>query len=340
MRWGAAMLALVLAIGALVGSSAVYTVSEIEQAIITQFGKPVGAPVTTAGLKLKIPFVQEVNPIDKRVLEWDGSPSDMPTKDKLYISVDLFARWRITNPLQYFLRLRDERSAQSRLDDILGSETRNAVAKHELIEIIRTTRDRVPLRDTMLTDVELQQDIGSLVPIRKGRAQVEHEIFTAATEKIHVFGIELLDIRFKRINYNESVRPKIYDRMISERRQIAERFLSEGNGEAARIRGNRVRDLAKIQSEAYRQVEEIRGLADARATEIYAGAYNGSLEAVAFYEFTRTMQAYKTMIADGTTLLLSTDSDLFKFLKAMDPAVSADRTPKDEGTGNAVVRAE
>ncbi len=311
----------------LLAANSIYTVSEVEQMIVTQFGKPVGEPVTSAGLKIKIPFIQEVNPIDKRVLEWDGSPSDMPTKDKLYISVDLFARWRITDPLQYFLRLRDERSAQSRLDDILGSETRNAVAKHELIEIIRTTRDRVPLRDTLLTDAEKELNMGSLVPIQKGRQLVEHEIFAAAAEKVQVFGIELLDIRFKRINYNESVRPKIYDRMISERRQIAERFLSEGNGEAARIRGNRVRDLNKIQSEAYRQVEEIRGVADAKATEIYAGAYNQSPEAVAFYEFTRTMQSYQTVIGENTTLVLSTDSDLFKFLKGMTPDAAADGKP-------------
>ena len=243
----------------------------------------------------------------------------MPTKDKLYISVDLFARWRITDPLQYFLRLRDERSAQSRLDDILGSETRNAVAKHELIEIIRTTKDRIPLRDALLTDAEQALDMGALVPIQKGRKLVEQEIFAAAAQKVEVFGIELLDIRFKRINYNESVRPKIYDRMISERRQIAERFLSEGNGEAARIRGNRVRDLNKIQSEAYRQVEEIRGVADAKATEIYANAYNQSPESAAFYEFTRTMQSYRHIIAANTTLILSTDSDLFKFLKEMSP---------------------
>ena len=316
------MLAL-LALGGYLLMSAIYTVSEVEQMIITQFGKPVGTPVTTAGLKLKVPFIQEVNPIDKRVLEWDGSPSDMPTKDKLYISVDLFARWRITDPLQYFLRLRDERSAQSRLDDILGSETRNAVAKHELIEIIRTTKDRVPLRDTLLTEAERKLDMGSLVPIQKGRQRVEQEIFAAAAEKVKVFGIELLDIRFKRINYNESVRPKIYDRMISERRQIAERFLSEGNGEAARIRGNRVRDLNKIQSEAYRQVEEIRGVADAKATEIYSRAYNQNSEAVEFYEFTRTMQAYTAIIADDTTLVLSTDSELFQFLKGMTPARQA-----------------
>ena len=312
-----AMLA-VLGIVTFVAMSSIYTVSEVEQAIITQFGEPIGPPVTAAGLKFKVPFIQDVNLMEKRVLEWDGNPSDMPTKDKLYVSVDLFARWRIGEPLQYFLRLHDERSAQSRLDDVLGSETRNAVAKHELIEIIRTTRDRVPLRDALVTDAA-RLDVGSLVPIQKGRKQVEQEIFAEAAQKVRVFGIELLDIRFKRINYNESVRPKIYDRMISERRQIAERFLSEGNGEAARIRGNRVRDMNKIQSEAYRQVEEIRGVADAKATEIYAKAYNQSAEAVAFYEFTRTMLAYKAIIAENTTLVLSTDSDLFKFLKGITP---------------------
>jgi membrane protease subunit HflC len=308
--------------------SSLYTVSEVEQAIITQFGEPVGAPVTAAGLKFKVPFIQEVNLIDKRVLEWDGNPSDMPTKDKLYVSVDLFARWRIVDPLQYFLRLHDERSAQSRLDDILGSETRNAIAKHELIEIIRTTKDRAPLRDTLLADAGREQHLGALVPIQKGRKLVEQEVLSEAAGKVRVFGIELLDIRFKRINYNQSVQSKIYDRMISERRQIAERFLSEGNGEAARIRGNRVRDLNKIQSEAYRQVEEIRGQADAKATEIYARAYNQNPEAAAFYEFTRTMQAYKSMIAENTTLVLSTDSDLFKFLKGIAPgsAVPAART--------------
>ena len=309
----------VLGVGTFVAISSVYTVSEVEQAIITQFGEPVGDPVTTAGLKVKVPFIQDVNLIDKRILEWDGNPSDMPTKDKLYVSVDLFARWRIVDPLQYFLRLRDERSAQSRLDDVLGSETRNTVAKHELIEIIRTTKGRVPLHDTLQADAGRELDVGSLLPIQMGRKLVEQEIFKAAAEKVRVFGIELLDIRFKRINYNESVRPKIYDRMISERRQIAERFLSEGNGEAARIRGNRERDLNKIQSEAYRQVEEIRGVADAKATEIYAKAYNQSPQAVEFYQFTRTMQSYKAIIAENTTLVLSTDSDLFKFLKGMTP---------------------
>ena len=297
--------------------ASLYTVNEIEQVIITQFGKPVGDPVTTAGLQVKIPFIQDINRIDRRILEWDGATTDMPTKDKLYVSVDMFARWRITDPMQYFLRMRDERSAQSRLDDILGSETRNSVAKHELIEIIRTTKDRVPLQDELLSNTE--STVGLLLPITRGREAIEREIFAAAVPKIGVFGIELLDIRFKRINYNESVRPKIYDRMVSERRQIAEQFRSEGNGEAARINGNRERDLLRIQSEAYRKVEEVRGEADARATEIYAKAYNQSAAAVSFYEFTRTMEAYKAIITSNTTLVLSTDSDLFKFLKGVDP---------------------
>ncbi|AMJ94367.1 protease modulator HflC [Alteromonas stellipolaris] len=296
-------------------SHTLFTVSETEQVIITQFGKPMGNPITEAGLNLKIPFIQTLNSIDKRILEWDGPPSDMPTKDKLYISVDLFARWRIVEPLQYFLRLKDERSAQSRLDDILGSETRNAVAKHKLIEIIRTLKLRVPEKDALLTDVERRLNMGNLVPILKGRKVIEKEIFEAAAEKIKVFGIELLDIQFKRINYNTSVRPKIYDRMISERRQIAERFLSEGNGESARIRGNRERELKRIRSEAYRQVEDIRGKADAQAANIYAAAYNQSPATRDFYAFTRTLSAYEKLLNKNTTLLLSTDSEIYRLLK-------------------------
>ncbi|MDX9987809.1 protease modulator HflC [Thiothrix unzii] len=300
--------------------NAFYTVGEAQQVILTQFGKPVKEPVTEAGLKMKVPFIQEVNRIDKRVLPWDGSPSDMPTKDKLYISVDLFARWRIVDPLAYFLRLRDERSALSRLDDILGSETRNAIAKHELIEIVRTTKGRVPLKDATLVENEADRAdtnnvVGSLVPIQKGRVLVEQEIYKAAAEKLKVFGVELLDIRFKRINYNASVEPKIYERMISERRQIAERFRSEGNGEAARIRGNMTRDLNRIQSEAYRQVEDIRGKGDAEATEIYAKAYNQSQAAADFYAFTRTLEAYQAVMTADTSLILSTDSDIFRLLK-------------------------
>jgi modulator of FtsH protease HflC len=317
MKYSRAMLIglVVVAAGLALLASCLYTVNEIEQVIITQFGKPVGGPQTTAGLKFKLPFIQKVNRIEARILEWDGSPSDMPTKDKLYISVDTFGRWRITDPLQYFLRLRDERSAMSRLDDILGSETRNAVAKHELIEIIRTTKNRQPLQDE--SRAKNNNAVGILVPIQRGRQMIEKEVFAAAAPKLSVFGIELLDVRFKRINYNQSVRVKIYDRMISERRQIAERFRSEGNGEAARILGKRERELKKIQSEAYRRVEEIRGEADAKATAIYAMAYNQNKEVVAFYEFLKTMETYKKVIDPDSTLILSTNSDIFKYMKGI-----------------------
>ena len=257
--------------------------------------------------------LQEVTRIEKRILEWDGRPSEMPTKDKTYIVVDTFGRWRIKDSKQYFLRLRDERSAQSRLDDILGSETRNAVAKHELIEMIRTTKDRVPERDSALLDAP--GNVGMLYPITLGRAKVEREIFAQASEKLIDFGIELLDVRFKRINYNESVRERIYERMISERTQIADRFRSEGAGEAAKITGKKERDILKIESEAYKKVQIIRGTADGKATEIFANAFNQSPESVSFYEFVKSMETYQEMLNQDTTLILSTDSEIFRFLK-------------------------
>ncbi|MEM8668210.1 MAG: protease modulator HflC [Planctomycetota bacterium] len=293
-----------------------YTVSETDQVIITQFGKPVGDPVQSSGLHFKVPFIQEVTRFEKRILEWDGRPNEMPTKDKTYIVVDTFGRWRIQDAKQYFLRLRDERSAQSRLDDILGSETRNAIAKHELIELIRTTKDRVPVRDETIADAP--GNIGVLYPINKGRARIEEEIFTKAASKLADFGIELLDIRFKRINYNESVRQRIYDRMISEREQIAERFRSEGAGEAAKIIGRKEKDLLQIESEAYKEVQQIRGAADAEAANIYATAYNQSEDAVEFYSFIKTMETYQEMLDQNSTMILSTDSDIFKYLKQID----------------------
>ena len=208
---------LVLAAGVMVALvNPAYCVKETQQVIITQFGKPIGEPITQAGLHFRIPFIQVVNRIDKQILEWDGQRTEMPTRDKLYISVDTFGRWRITQPLEYFRRLRDERSAQSRLDDILGSETRNAIAKHDLIEVIRTTKDREPTRDETLTEAgEGSTNIGVLHPILKGRKKIEQEIQSAAKAKLAEFGIELLDVRFKRINYNPSVVEKIYERMIS-----------------------------------------------------------------------------------------------------------------------------
>ena len=310
-----AILLVLLILGGIVASGALYTVDETERVIITQFGKPVGEIINEAGLKVKVPFIQTVNRIEKRILVWDGAANDMPTKDKLYITVDTFGRWRIKDPLQYFLRLRDERSAQSRLEDILGSETRNAVARHELIEIIRTSKDRSPEVDPMLADV----DISTLLPITKGRKSIEADIFDAASGKLEEFGIELLDIRFKRINYNESVRQKIYARMISERDQIAERFRSEGAGEAARINGNKERELQKIVSEAYRTIQTIQGDADAEATDIYARSYNQSAAAADLYMFTKTLETYRSVIDSDTTLILSTDSDLMSLLKSMNP---------------------
>jgi membrane protease subunit HflC len=298
-------------------SGAYYTVTETQQVIITEFGKPVGDPVTDAGLHFKVPFTQQVNRIDKQILEWDGPHTEMPTKDKLYILVDTYGRWRITQPLEYFRRLRDERSAQSRLEDILGSETRNAIAKHDLIELIRTTKDREPTRGGTIEDsAEGKGKIGVLQAIRKGRKKIEEEIQSAAKVKLAELGIDLLDLRFKRINYNPSVVEKIYERMISERQQIASLFRSEGEGEAAKTVGNKERDLAEIESEAYKRVQQIRGTADARATEIYARAYNQTPESRDLYEFVKTMETYKKVIGQDSTLVLSTGSDLFRFLKA------------------------
>ena len=304
---GSFIVLLILA-GIVVLFASAYTVNETKQAIITQFGKPVGDPVTSSGLHFRTPFVQTVHMIEKRFLEWDGRPTEMPTKDKTYIEVDTIGRWRISDAKQYFERLRDERSAESRLDNILGSETRNAIAKHELIEVIRTTKDRQPAQDATLVDTP--GNIGILYPITLGRAAIEQEIFENAASKLTDFGIELLDIRFKRINYNNSVRQRIYERMISERQQIAERFRSEGAGEAAKITGKKERDLQEIESEAYKTVETIRGQADARATEIYAEAFNQGDKSIEFYEFTKSMESYERMPVSYTHLTLPTNREV------------------------------
>ena len=312
-----------LVLAALVLMASAFTIDPTEQVLITQFGEPQGEPILEAGLHFKLPFIQQVNRIPKLILPWDGQTSEMPTKDKLYIQVDTFGRWRIVDPLEYFRRMRDERSALSRLEDILGSETRNAVAKHDLIEIVRTDRDRQPLTDETLEEMaeSVAGRIGVLMPIRKGRSAIEAEIQTAARVKLAEFGIELLDLRFKRINYNPSVVEKIYERMVSERQQIALKFRAEGEGEAARILGNKERDLDEIESEAYREVQTIHGAADAKAIEIYARAYNQSPAAAELYEFLQSMETYKAVIGPDATLVLSTDSDLFRYLK------SAGQTP-------------
>jgi membrane protease subunit HflC len=293
-------------------SGVFYVVQETEQVIITQFGKPIGGPVTSAGLKMKAPFIQEVNRIEKRVLPWDGPSAEMPTRDKLYIVVDAFGRWRISDALQFYLRLRDERSALSRLNDILGSEMRNTIARHDLVEVVRTTKGRKPTQDESLGNTT---PISNFPAIQLGRVALEKEVYEAAKGKLAEFGIDLLDVRFKRINYNPAVAGKIYDRMISERTQIAERFRSEGMGEAAKILGQKERELRSIESEAYRESQKLMGKADAEATAIYASAYNQSAQSREFYGFLQMLETYKTSFSQETTLVLTTDSPLLRFLK-------------------------
>ncbi len=304
-----------------------YTVQQTEQVVLTQFGRPVGSPINSnsgegagAGLYFKVPFIQQANRFEKRILEWDGIPNEMTTRDKLYVVVDTFARWRIVDPLVYFQSLRDERSALSRIDDIIGSETRNVVARHDLIELVRSDKSRTPEQDA--TIAEASATVGTLPPIRFGRKELEREILAAATPKMGLWGIELLDVRVKRVNYKEGVIEKIYDRMISERMQIAERFRSEGAGEAAKIEGRRDKDLQRIQSDAYRKVQEIKGAADAQASAVYAKAYASSPQAADFYAFIQTLDTYKKTLGGDSTVVFTTDSDFFRLLKRVDPAAA------------------
>jgi membrane protease subunit HflC len=289
--------------------SATYRVSESEQAIITQFGDPVGDPVTEPGLHFKLPFVQRVNSFEKRFLEWDGNPNQVPTRDKRFIWVDTYARWRIVDPLLFFQRLRDERGAQSRLDDILDGEMRNAVARYDLIELVRST-NRDP--DDVLVEAEEEEVI--LNVIEKGREQISAEILARAATRTADLGIELLDLRIKRIIYVDEVLQDVFARMIAERRRIAELFRSEGEGEAARIQGERERELQRIQSEAFRTAEELRGNADAKATDVYAGAYGRDAD---FYAFTRSLESYEKVMDADTMFILGTDSEFLKYLGGM-----------------------
>jgi membrane protease subunit HflC len=291
----------------IVSAASAYKVSEVEQVIITQFGNPIGDPIDVPGLHFKVPFIQQVNYFDKRFLEWDGSPNQVPTKDKRFIWVDTYARWRIVDPLRFFQRLRDERGAQSRLDDILDGETRNAVARYDLIELVRNSNrnpDDIP--------IEAEEEEVILNVIEKGREQVSREILERAATRTADLGIELLDLRIKRINYVEEVQKDVFARMIAERQRIAELYRSQGQGEAARIEGERERDLQRIQSEAFRTAEAVRGKADAEATEIYAGAYGRDAD---FYAFTRSLESYEKVIDPGTMLILGTDSEFLKFLE-------------------------
>ena len=301
-----------------------YTVRETDVVILTQFGRQIGTPVTDSGLHWKLPFIQSVNRIEKRLLEWDGPVSEMPTEDKTYISVEAFARWRIHDPARYFVSLRDERSAQSRLDDNIGSEIRIAVARHELIEIVRSDKAR---KMVDAVDKDFAGKAAELPTIKRGRREIERDILKEAAPKVQSLGIELLDVRLKRVNYNTQVVERIHQRMISERLQIAQGYRSKGEGEALRITGKRDRDLREIESAAYRKVQEIQGAADAEATRIYADAFNKSPQAVEFYGFMKTMETYKKILLGETSIVLSTDGDLFRLLKSARPAAAPPSAP-------------
>ncbi len=294
-------------------ANTLYVVQEPEQVIITQFGKPVGNPVSTPGLKMKAPFIQKVHRFDRRFLEWDGDANQLPTRDKRFIWVDTYARWRISDPLLYFQRLRDERGAQTRLDDIIDGETRNAIANHDLVQLIRST-NRQP---------EVQEDISldeatTLEEIESGRSEIQERILLSSQQRVTDLGIEILDVRFKRINYVEDVRLKVYERMVAERRRIADRFRSEGEGEASRIRGEKERELKLIQSGAYREAQTLIGEADAEATRIFAGAYDRSAETRSFYGFLKTMETLDATTDAQTRLILSTDGEFYKYLTSAD----------------------
>ncbi len=304
-----ALIAGLIALGILIVlSSALFVVDETQQVIITQFGEPVGEAVDEPGLHMKTPFIQEANYFDKRFLEWDGLANQVPTRDKRFIWVDTYARWRITDPLLFFQRLRDERGAQTRLDDILDGETRNAVARHNLVEVVRSS-NRDPA--TILLGDDSETGILELVEI--GREAITQEIHAAAQARANDLGIEILDLRFKRINYVEEVRLDVFNRMIAERNRIAERYRSEGQGESARIDGERERELQRIQSEAYRTAQEISGQADADSTRIYAEAHNRDPD---FYAFLKSLETYELTADQSTIMILTTDSDLLGFLKA------------------------
>ena len=292
-----------------------YTIPMTEQVIITQFGKVKGTTITDPGLHFKTPFIDTVNRFDNRVLEWDSRPSPMTTRDKQTLEIGTFARWRITDPLLFLVTLRDERTALSRLDTNLGSSTRGTVANHDLIELIRTEKDR------KINTAALPQgtDSAPLLAIKEGRVAIERTILKLAQPDVKKFGIEILDVRFKRLNYSSGVLEKIHARMISEREQIAARFRSEGEGEAARINGTRALELNRITSEAYRKVQEINGTAEAKASTIYAGAFNSSPQAAEFYAFQKTLETYGKTASPDTTVVFSTGSDLFRLMKTVTP---------------------
>ncbi len=305
------LIVLAISLLILIGQS-VYIVNEQEQVVITQFGKPVGEAVTEAGIHFKVPFSQTTNFFDKRYLEWDGDPNQVPTKDKKFIYVDAYARWIITDPLQFYKRLTNERGAQSRLDDIIDGETRDYIANHNIEELVRNS-NRVPIT----TDSTSEPLADTLVTIYTGREKIEKMVLKTANERASDLGIVILDFRIKRINYVQEVQDQVYKRMTSERYRIADKFRSEGQGEASRINGEKEKELKSIQSEAFKLAEEIKGKADARAAAIYAAAYNQSAQSKNLYAFLKSLEAFEKTFDKNTSIILSTDSELYKYLKSM-----------------------
>jgi len=293
-------------------ASMLYVVHEGEQVVITQFGKPIGQPITTAGLKAKTPFIQDVHRFEKRILEWDGSPDQIPTKDKKFIWLDTTARWRIKDALKYYQAVGREDVAQSRLDDIIDSAARDLITSQMLIEAVRDS-NRPLYQDTDELQEEETQGSSELPEnIEFGREEITQMILEKARESVAQYGIELVGVRIKRINYVDEVRAKVFARMISERERIAAKYRSEGEGEAADIMGQKKKELDRIQSDAYKKAEQIKGDADAEAIRIYAEAHGKDPE---FFAFTQTLETYRKTSNENTRLILTTDSDLYKYLK-------------------------
>ncbi|MFA5115075.1 MAG: protease modulator HflC [Candidatus Omnitrophota bacterium] len=296
---------------AVFASGAVYVVNETQQVVLTQFGKPVGKPIISAGMHFKTPFIQEAHYFDKRLLEWDGDPNQIPTKDKKYIWVDTTARWRITDALKFLQSVGNEIGAQGRIDDIINSATRDVITSHLLVEVVRDSnrilQSEEKGEDVIVTDEALER-------IDAGRETLEKAILAKAKVLAPQYGIDIHDVRIKRINYVEDVRNKVYDRMIAERKRAAEKYRSEGQGKSAEIEGQVSKELKEITSEAYRQAQVIIGKADAGAVDIYGKAYNQNPE---FYSFMKTMETYKHTIDGNSTVILTTDSDYYKYLKSL-----------------------
>ena len=306
------ILGIAIAVIILVFSGVFYVVPEGQQVIITQFGKPIGQPQTTSGLKIKTPFIQKVDRFDKRILEWDGREKEVTTKDKRFIWLDTTARWRISDALKFFQSLKTEENAQSRLDDIINSASRDLVTGQKLVEVVRNTND---IRQATEDLEEGEQNTEQIEVIEVGRHKIAQMILEKAQQNLsEEFGIEIVDVQIKRINYVDQVRQKVFLRMISERQRIASKYRSEGEGEAADIEGQRKKELQRIQSEAYKTAEQIKGQADAEAIQIYAEAHSKDPE---FYAFTKTLETYQKTIGEteNTKLFLTTDSDLYKYLK-------------------------